>query len=245
MVSPDNSFDSRPMRRPVKVAEWLARELVRDIAQRQLAPGTVLLSESAAIERYKVSRGSLREALRLLEEQGLVVVKPGVGPMVAAVSSADLARMTTFYYHVGGVTVRQLVEARCDLDPLLVRLVAERQDPAALDRIRELMKVEPTTREARAQHEIEFHAALINVGNPILDMFAETLQLLYADRVQSEQHGTTGLRLVEDHHHGIADAVLAADADRAERLMREHVDGFLEWTTNTVPHVLDQLVDWR
>jgi DNA-binding FadR family transcriptional regulator len=233
------------LRRPVKVAEWLARELVRDIASRKLEPGTVLLSESAAIERYKVSRGSLREALRLLEEQGLVVVKPGIGPMVAQVTAADLTRMTTFFYHVNGVTVRQLIEARCTLDPLLVRVVTERQDPSAMERVRELLAEEPTTREARAAHEIEFHSLLINVGNPLIDLFAETLQLLYADRVQSEHHGTTGLGLVHGHHHAIALAVLDGDADRAERLMREHVNGFMEWCTTQMPHVLGQLIDWR
>jgi DNA-binding FadR family transcriptional regulator len=245
MIDATTHLAASAPRRPIKVAEWLARELVRDIATRNLRPGTVLLSESAAIDRYKVSRGSLREALRLLEEKGLVVVKPGLGPIVNEVTAADITRLTTFFYHVNGVTVRQLVDARRILDPLLVREVAERRDAETVQRIRELLADEPTTREARAAVEIELHSLLINVGNPLIDSFSDTLQLLYTDRVQSEYHGTRGLGLIHGHHHGIAMAVLDGDADRAEALMREHVDGFMEWCTNEAPHVLGQLIDWR
>ena len=74
-----------PRRRAVKVAESVAREILHDIADRQLPPGATLPSEAEMVETFNVARASLREALRILEVYGLIRIKPGPGggPVVA------------------------------------------------------------------------------------------------------------------------------------------------------------------
>lgn len=62
-----------------KAAERTAQRIVQDIAERDLAAGDRLAPEATMLKTYKVSRGTLREALRLLEVQGLVVMKSGPG----------------------------------------------------------------------------------------------------------------------------------------------------------------------
>src|SRR5580698_10367642 len=97
--------DSYPVRRTTKVAEAVAREIVQDVAQNQLPPGTRLRSESQALAHYRVSRGSMREALRMLEDLGLVTIRPGPfgGPVVSQITPRNYARTSTFYFHVLGV----------------------------------------------------------------------------------------------------------------------------------------------
>ena len=74
------------------------------------------------IEEYGVGRAFVREALRILEVQGLISIKagPGGGPVVAEVSTRDFGRMSTLYFQVGGMTFRELIgsdydgaDARC------------------------------------------------------------------------------------------------------------------------------------
>ena len=81
-------------------------EIVRDVVTRKLQPGTLLSSEAQMLEDYGVGRGSLREALRILEVHGLITMKPGRngGPMVIEVGSRDYGRMSSLFFHLGGVT---------------------------------------------------------------------------------------------------------------------------------------------
>src|SRR5262245_53560806 len=86
--------------RPLKTAERVARDITRDIISGGLATGDSLPSEAAMLTQYGVSRESLREALRLLEVQGLIAIRrgPGGGPTVGSVDPANLGRISSLYY---------------------------------------------------------------------------------------------------------------------------------------------------
>src|SRR5215471_8390567 len=89
--SEDSQFDGLARQRParafarqpnpplrnVKRSELLAQEIVEEILARDLEPGELLPPEAKMLSHYGVGRASLREALRLLEAQGLVTFKPG------------------------------------------------------------------------------------------------------------------------------------------------------------------------
>jgi hypothetical protein len=100
-------------RRPLKRSEEAARLIVREIMDRQLQPGELVASETAMLESYQVSRESLREALRLLETQGLVELRRGRGggALVGAVAASNLGRLGTLYYQLEGGTYDDLLEA--------------------------------------------------------------------------------------------------------------------------------------
>jgi len=66
-------------RRTLKTSEIVALEIVRDIVSQRFKAGDRLPLESEMLAHYRVSRSSLREALRLLEVQGLIVIRPGPG----------------------------------------------------------------------------------------------------------------------------------------------------------------------
>src|SRR5687767_3166913 len=97
-----------------KVALRVARLIVRDIVERGLVRGDALEAEAAMLERYGISRASLREALRILETHGLITIKPGPGggPSVGAADSRDFGRMATLYFQVLRVDLGSVVEAR-------------------------------------------------------------------------------------------------------------------------------------
>src|SRR6476661_11165886 len=96
--------------RAEKVAARVARLIVRDIVERDREPGDALEPESLMLERFGVSRASLREALRILETHGLITIKPGPGggPSVGAVSSRDFGRMATLFFQVLRVDIGEV-----------------------------------------------------------------------------------------------------------------------------------------
>src|SRR3954470_21504747 len=92
----DEVFTHHVKRGP-KIAEYLARAMVDDIASRDLPPGTLLASEAQMIAEYGVGRGTLREALRILEVHGVIGLRPGPrgGAIVVATSVRDYSRMSS------------------------------------------------------------------------------------------------------------------------------------------------------
>src|SRR5439155_15826548 len=119
--------DRQPTR---KTSERIALEIVHDIVAQGLQAGDHLPLEAAMVEHYGVSRASLREALRLLEVQGLIALKPGPGggPVVGSVDAPSLARTTTLYFHLGGMTYGELYQTQEMLEPLCAELAARHPD---------------------------------------------------------------------------------------------------------------------
>ena len=125
-----------------KVANRIARQIVSDIVVNEKQPGEPLAPESAMLESFGVSRASLREALRILETQGLITIKPGPGggPFVADVDSGDFGRMATLFFQIKRVTLGAVVEARLAIEPMMARLAAVRHDPALNDELDEIVQ---------------------------------------------------------------------------------------------------------
>src|SRR5689334_17279681 len=97
--------------RQLKVCELVALEVVRDIVAERLQPGDPLIDEAKMVVRYRTSRASLREALRLLEVQGLISIRAGRGhsTVVGKAVPTNLARTMTLYLHMMGANYDQLL----------------------------------------------------------------------------------------------------------------------------------------
>lgn len=237
-------------RRIEKVASQVARAIAKDIADRQLSPGTALEPESIMIERYQVSRASLREALRILETQGLISIKPGPGggPLVSDVSSQDFGRMATLYFQVLGITFREIVEARLLLEPVMAGLAAERDDPDAKARLGEVARAGWHADDNADWLRIsdEFHAHVLSMsGNRTLNLLARSLKDVFTDRVSGLLFPPEDRDHVRTVHDAIAKAILRQERSKAQRLMEEHMREYATALEARYPTVMDELVDWR
>ncbi len=239
-------------RRTEKISEAIAREIVQDIVARGLKAGAKLPPETDMLSSYGVGRASLREALRILEINGLIRIKPGPGggPIVNGVSSHDFGRMLTLYFHVSRASFRELLEARLIMEPIMVGLVAQRRDPEDLERLAE--NVERTRAEIGRDYEqyltaaVAFHDLLAGMsGNRILELYGRGLRDIYAMRVTEVVHATGAQREIAAAHEEIVDAIKAGDVARSERLMRQHMQQYHDFFTARMPGLLEEIVDWR
>ena len=109
---------------PAKVAtattgEQIAKQLGQDILQGRYAPGQ-RVGEQAVAEAFALSRGPVRDALRILERQGLVEIRPRRGAYVVELALNDVA---------------DIFNVRCALLSLAVRYLARNPDKSALDEV--------------------------------------------------------------------------------------------------------------
>ncbi|MPZ81348.1 MAG: FCD domain-containing protein [Actinophytocola sp.] len=237
----------RPVRRGDKVSEAIARDIVRRIGAERLPPGTQLPPEAKMIEEYRVGRGSLREALRILEVHGLISIKPGPrgGPTVDRVHTRNFGRMASLYFQMDGVTFRELIEARLIMEPVMARRAAELRDPRLLA---ELDRFDGSTRspEDYLQNATGFHQLVATMsGNRIMSLFGQSLADVLRDRFSDALFPKSRRREVLLAHKGIAAAITAGDADLAERLMRAHMEDYVAQVKRRHPGLLQEVVDWR
>lgn len=245
-----------------KVSEKLARRILRDIVTRGLVPGTMLPSEALMLSRYKVGRASLREGLRILEVYGLIWIKPGPGggPVVADVSSMDFARSATFFYHAVGATLNELVEARMHLEPLMARLAAERLTDLGADALEYAIAREQVSLDTEApdggthslpeEDTVDWWPALFHrivsgmSGNRVMSIFGQSVVDIYVERISMVSAVDTRAQ-IHSAHQDIGTAILKGQAQKAERLMRAHLEELAATFTDRFPGLADEIIDWR
>lgn len=239
----------RPVRRADKISENVAREIVRKITREALAPGTQLSTEAQMLANYQVGRGTLREALRILEVNGLISLKPGPGggPVVRYAAAEDFGRMATLFFNSRGLTLRELIEARLIMEPVTARLAAERRPETALKRLAEIAEFNSTDDEAYALATHDFHSLVVHLsGNGVIAIFAEALATLFHDRVKGILFPPGKARRdVIAVHSEIARAIIDKNASLAERLMYEHMEMYLKFVKKNHPTLIDEVIDWR
>lgn len=239
---------ARPIKRGAKIAEYLAQAIVHEIVSRKLPPGTLLPSEANMIEEYGVGRGSLREALRILEVHGIITLKPGPngGPMVAETDAGDYGRMSSLFFHLGGTTFNQLLEARLVLEPLMVRLAAEQRARALVEDTPRATASDVDDDAAFFDATKDFHRAAASMSdNPVLNLFSASLEALFRDQVTGLLAPPDQRQHVLEVHAAIARAIADGKADKAEKLMREHMQEYADWVRQLHPQMLDKVIDWR
>jgi GntR family transcriptional regulator, transcriptional repressor for pyruvate dehydrogenase complex len=237
--------------RTEKVAEAVARQILRDIQRHGLAPGSVLPAESAMVEQFGVGRGSVREALRILEVNGLVTLKPGPrgGPIVTPFDPANFGQILTLHLESIGATYRQMLEARVEYETVLARKAAEQAGDEAGKIVRESITKSPAAVADQATYvsaTSHFHQAVGRAsGNPVLALAADSIYAIWSVRVTEVLYPEQDRPIVHQQHEAITRAIERRDPKRSERLMREHMLEYLEYCEKRYPARMDDIVDWK
>lgn len=238
--------------RGAKISERVASAIVDNIVADGLKPGDRLPNEAAMIERFQVGRGSLREALRILEVHGLISLRsgPNGGPVVVAVDPGSVSRTLSLYLHLSGSTMAELIETRLLIEPMVARLAAQQigtADNAA--RLRAVIEHEASMSSDETRYidaANDFHYVLASLtGNRVFDVVATALKELYTTRIVGV--GLASLTTepsIRFEHLEIGEAILAGDGEKAETLMRNHMNVYLHRAERVDPSFANSLIDW-
>ena len=202
----------------VRIDTQHACELIREqITTLRLAPGS-LLNEQQLAQNLDMGLMPVREALKLLAHEGLIEITPRHGLYVADVNLPDL---------------EQLSEMRLALESLSARLAAQRATPddlAVLEALRQEQAHTPAEDSQRLfDVDHKFHQAVAQAaGNKYL---AETLERFFglSQRLWYLVLPHLGfLPSAVKEHLELVEAIKARDAERAESIMRNHVQSFYD-----------------
>jgi len=197
---------------PASLAHGVITSLREAIQSGRLRPGARLVEDRIAAD-LRVSRVPVREALRTLAVEGLVVLRPRRGAVVAELSEAS---------------AREMIEVRATLEGLNARLAARHRDPARLAALEAVLRegnavIGRRRRGALPELNARFHDLLATAGgNAVLGEIMRTLRT----RTTGFFDATSRERATETwaEHAAILQAVIAGDEDFAELLAKRHVN---------------------
>jgi GntR family transcriptional repressor for pyruvate dehydrogenase complex len=238
--------------RPLKASESVARDIVDDIVVDRLEEGDNLPPETAMLQHYGVSRETLREALRLLEVQGLITIRrgPGGGPIVGAVDPANLGRVSTLYYHLAGATYRELFEAWVICEPIIAELAAGNPDRdlvrTAMAPYLELHGPEEEPLEEFVVRHTEFHTIVGSLArNKVLQVSLMATGQIVTHHVISNADPRDARNTIEHDHSAIARAIVSGYKTKARELMAEHLKAITTQYQSSLGPQMDDYIGWR
>lgn len=218
-----------------KLTNVIADDLMRRIARDGLRPGDRLPNEKTLMEYYGCSKGTVREALRALEVQGLVKMQtgPNGGAVIQPVSIEAATRQLRTYLHFQSLEFEQVYELRHSLEVTLALSVTGHLGEAQfaeLDRNIDdcATAMARDDRVAVRLAELAFHDILCDGSpNPLLAFMCRFLNGLLRDLVEYrsdrlEEHNAFGQTNLESHRR-LVEAFRKNDRAAVEAIMAAHM----------------------
>jgi GntR family transcriptional repressor for pyruvate dehydrogenase complex len=220
------SLNGKSVRRLPKAAEGLAEDIKRHILGNGLEIGSPLPSEPDLISSSGLGRASVREALRLLESEGLIEIRRGSlgGIFVGHPDGSGLSRSLALVLTLSKTPLRDLCSYRKMVEPPAAILAAGSPDQSRRD---ELLTLAEHVPNSSYSNEVEFHVQLAELAdNQFLRVLLMVPNDLLRAHLEKEVIGAQAVAEANKAHQAIARAIVNGDGPRAGRAMMRHLDSF-------------------
>ena len=230
----------------VRIFQDVVDQIQEAIIEGKLKAGDHLPSERELKEQFNVSRGTLRESLRILEQRRLIEIRTGMlgGAVVKEISGDQVSESLTLLIRYKKVPLGKLAEFREGIDGIVASLATERVNAQDLEHLRKLLSEARTHLEegisgwnAFIQTDIQFHLALAQITGNLL--FISVLKTIYENiNTYYESYLPKNEEILQQNLKDLNDMVRAIemkDPQKAGKLAREHVRRFNAYMQNEEP----------
>lgn len=218
-----------------RVFQDVVKQIQDAIIEGKLEPGTKLPPERELKDQFNTSRGTLREALRVLEQKGLIEIKLGVtgGAIVKHISTEPVIESLALLIRSGGVSLEHLTEFRIKIEGSLVELAAIRATS------KNIKKLESLFNQAKLYYEKKEWENFLKIDetlhtyigtmtrNPVFQFIQKSIHdniHRYYEEYLPMDKAKTLENLID--FEKIIDAMKVNDAKTASKIMMDHVKRF-------------------
>lgn len=217
-----------------KSSDVLAERLKQEILNDGYQPGATLPTERELVSTTGLSRGSVREALRILEAQGLVNTRAGRygGTTVALPTTDQLTSQVNLYAKGRSVSLSALVEVRLALEPMVAALAAKRRTEEDLSNLHAIAeRIEWAAENDLStflEENVNWHDAIAAAShNDLLHAFATSVSGIMFEASQIKEFASPEVReRVLRAHAKILEAIESGDADLARTRVERDVQAY-------------------
>jgi DNA-binding FadR family transcriptional regulator len=212
------------MKRPSAVD--IVIDAIKDgLITKKLKPGDLLPDQTSLAEQLNVSRGSVREAMKILDAYGIVDVRRGEGTYICSKPTPYMFNPLLFQILVNDAEVDSIVEVRRDIEAIIIKMVIEKATDEELQLLEaetkrfseELNKGDKADYKTACELDIRFHRLTAklcknvifeNIYNFIIDLF--------------EPHIHPFTPGVKENHENLTKEIVARDLPAAMRELNKH-----------------------
>jgi GntR family transcriptional regulator, transcriptional repressor for pyruvate dehydrogenase complex len=216
-----------------KASDVLVNELRERILRGDFAEGVALPSERDLMAQTRMSRTTVREALRILEVQGLVRIRAGRagGAFVQRPGQESVASSISLLIRGRHIRLAAVRDAREAIEPVCAQLAAAHRTPddlAALEAANAVIADPDSTLEEFLQANVDWHIAVATAtGNELITAFMTALSRAIYTSTESDAFVDAEVRRITARaHRSIAGAIEKRDAAAAARRMTRHLHSY-------------------
>jgi GntR family transcriptional repressor for pyruvate dehydrogenase complex len=213
---------------PVRLYESVIGQIMDLIKNNELKPGDKLPPERELAEKFFISRGSLREAFRVLESRGIIKSKPGGGRYIREIRKNGHNNTENIILSLEKSSILELLEAREIFEVKIVKLAAQRatvEDIESIEKALNKMNEEEELKDdKKTESDTEFHLAIAGASHNFVfvNIIKLHLDLLKETREKTQQ--IPGRREERWHEHqAILQGIKEHDSKKAGKAMLKHL----------------------
>lgn len=211
-----------------RLYEQIVRQIEESIRKGELSEGSQLPAERDLAKQFGVSRTAVREAIKAMQESGLVDAYPGRGTFIANGNSKSMRRSLDRIMKSGSSDGwDHLVEVREILEPEIAALAAVRADAEDIKTMREAiftMDNAAWDSDAYIEADLDFHLALAEAaGNPIVLSLIDSIVEMLREQRSMIFRVAGGPQRGQQHHRLILEAIRRRDPQSARAEMQAHL----------------------
>lgn len=222
-----------------KASDVLAERLREHILTGGYAQGTALPTERDLVAQSGLSRASVREALRVLEVEGLIETRPGRngGSVVRRPGHESVSRSVELFLRSHGIRFEALLETREVIEPATARLAAMHRTDGDLRELKQLHQALEAAFDNVAQFvrvNLEWHIAVVRASHnePLIAFMTAISRPIHA-ATEIRSVNTDEIRhAVIRAHERVLQAIIDRDSDAALRRMQRHVGAYADLVRN-------------
>ena len=220
--------------RSERVHETVARRIRQAILSGAYQPGDRLPIERELVESFRVSRSAVRQAILLLQQQGLLDVRQGSGggafvrdtgiqPVLHAIENVMATRR---------ITPAQFFDAKLTLEPVITAAAAAHVTDEILDRLRASVaagRAMLADHQELMAHAAEFHEIIAEAtGNPVLELILVALVRIAEATPEFQHTSEPNWEKILDEHDALVRALEQRSPDAVHDLMVQHLGSLSE-----------------
>jgi DNA-binding FadR family transcriptional regulator len=235
-----------------KLYEYVVDDLGLQIIKGDYLPGETLPNEDALCKEFGVSRGVLREAMKVLIQKGLIESRPKTGTLIRPCSCWNLfdPDVLIWKYQAGNKWefLRNIMEVRRIIEAEATKLAAERASAKDIERIRSIHHEMANTITNGTRYpdedfiliDLKFHTAILEAcGNELIVQIGHTMRQALVTARQSDRHDIEAQKAVLPSHGMILDAITDHDPAKAYKAAQEHIEHVWRDMQNKMPNDMD------
>ena len=225
-----------------KLAYRLAQQIAKDILEQGLEEGTPIGKEPDLLKKYQVSRDSFREAVRILEWQGIAKSLRGAsgGLQVGSPASEAISNLLRDYLQLVDTPIKHLIEASRALNALTVKILTSTMDREGSEKLLKLTAERKVLHGSQKKEQIALWNVFKEMGrltnNPALALFLAPINEVLTSIAQNIRVTDKDSFIIEGQKgwrniHKCIEAIIAGDDATAITYMNYYLDQVEQYTT--------------